>query len=79
MGRLTKAELVRLAGELDVADPATMNKPDLVEAVVKAGGVPLERLTKEELLRLGRGTGAELRTSMTKPELIAALRTGPQE
>jgi hypothetical protein len=55
-----------------------MNKPDLVEAVVRVGGVPLDRLAKEELLRLGRGTGAELRTAMTKPELIAALRSRPE-
>jgi hypothetical protein len=54
-----------------------MSKQDLVEAVVRVGGVPLDRLNKDELLRLGRGTGAELRTSMTKPELIAAIRTSP--
>jgi hypothetical protein len=52
-----------------------MTKQDLVEAVVRAGGVPLDRLNRDELLRLGRGGGAELRTSMTKPELIAAIRT----
>ena len=56
--------------ELDVADASTMNKQDLVEAVVQVGGVPLDELNEGELLRLGRGTGAELRTSMTKPELI---------
>jgi hypothetical protein len=77
VGRLTKTELIRLAGELDVADPSTMSKQDLVEAVVRVGGVPLDRLNKDELLRLGRGTGAELRTSMTKPELIAAITTSP--
>ena len=73
--RLTKAELIRLAGQLDVADSSTMNKQDLVRAVVRVGGVPLDRLNKDELLRLGRGTGAELQTSMTKPELIAAIST----
>jgi hypothetical protein len=52
-----------------------MTKQDLVEAVVRAGGVPLDQLNRDELLRLGRGGGAELRTSMTKPELIAAIRT----
>jgi hypothetical protein len=73
--RLTKAELIRLAGQLDVADSSTMNKQDLVRAVVRVGGVPLDRLNKDELLRLGRGSGAELQTSMTKPELIAAIST----
>jgi hypothetical protein len=52
-----------------------MTKQDLVEAVVRAGGVPLDRLNRDELLRLGRGGGAELRGSMTKPELIVAIRT----
>jgi hypothetical protein len=52
-----------------------MNKEDLVRAVVRVGGVPLDRLNKDELVRLGRGTGAELQTSMTKPELIAAIGT----
>ena len=32
-----------------------MNKQDLVEAVVRVGGVPLDQLNKGELLRLGRG------------------------
>ncbi len=52
-----------------------MTKQDLVEAVVRAGGVPLDRLSRDELLRLGRGGGADLRSSMTKPELIVAIRT----
>ena len=51
-----------------------MTKEDLVEAVVRAGGVPLDQLNKDELQRLGRGTGAELRSSMTKAELITAIR-----
>ena len=51
-----------------------MTKQDLVEAVVRAGGVPLDRLSRDELLRLGRGGGADLRSSMTKPEVIAAIR-----
>ena len=46
-----------------------------MEAVVRAGGVPLDRLNRDELPRLGRGGGAELRSSMTKPELIVAIRT----
>ena len=75
VGRLTRAELDRLAGALDVADASTMSKQDLVEAIVRAGGVPLDRLNKAELLRLGRGTGADLRGSMTKPELIAVIST----
>ena len=58
-----------------MADSSTMNKQDLVQAVVRVGGVPLDRLNKDELLRLGRETGAELRTSMTKPELIATIRS----
>ena len=52
-----------------------MTRQDLVEGVVRAGGVPLDQLNKDELLRLGRGGGAELRTSMTKPEHIVAIRT----
>ena len=52
-----------------------MTKQDLVRAVVRVGGVPLDRLNRDELLRLGRGAGAELRGSMTKPELIAAIST----
>jgi hypothetical protein len=75
VGQLTKAELNRLAGELDVADSSTMNKQDLVQAVVRVGGVPLDRLNKDELVRLGRGNGVELRTSMSKPELIATIRS----
>ena len=51
-----------------------MTKQDLVEAVVRACGVPLDRLSRDELLRLGRGGGADLRSSMTKPEVIAAIR-----
>ena len=52
-----------------------MTKQDLVEAIVRVGGVPLDRLSRDELLRLGRGGGVELRSSMTKPELIVAIST----
>ena len=39
-----------------------MNRQDLVEAVVRAGGVPLDRLNKDELLRLARLLGIRLLT-----------------
>ena len=74
VGRFTKAELIRLAGQLDVADSSTMNKQDLVQAVVRVGGVPWTGSTRRTCCGWA-GNRCELQTSMTKPELIAAVST----
>ena len=73
MDALTKNDLLRLAGELQIDGHAAMSKPELIRAIARVDGVHLDVLTKSELLRLARRGGTEVRTSMTKDELIAAI------
>ena len=70
---LTKNDLMRLAGELQIDGHAAMSKPELITAIAQADGAHLGLLTKSELLRLARRSGSEVRASMTKDELIAAI------
>jgi hypothetical protein len=72
---LTKEQLVRLAGDLEVEGQYAMNKQELIDALSKAGGVSLGSLTKEELLRVARHADHDVTASMTKGELIAAVTT----
>lgn len=50
-----------------------MSKQELIETIIRHGGVPASALSKEELLRIARSTGSEVGTSMTKAELITAI------
>jgi hypothetical protein len=72
---LTKEQLLRLNGDLELAGHSAMSKQELIGAITREGGVPVGALSKEELLRVARNTGAEVGTSMTKDELIAAIDT----
>ncbi len=68
---LTRDQLVRVTEELELGVPTATSKHELVEAIVRQGGIPANALLKEELLRVARNTGSEVNTSMTKAELIA--------
>jgi hypothetical protein len=72
---LTKEQLLRLAGDLEVEGQYAMNKQELIDALGRAGGVSLGSLTKEELLRVARHADYDVTTSMTKDELIATVTT----
>jgi hypothetical protein len=73
VGALTKAQLLRLTGDLELEGQSAMSKDELIDAVAREGGVPIGTLSKEELLRVARSAGCEVGTSMTKDELIAAI------
>jgi hypothetical protein len=70
---LTRGELQRLAGDLPSAGGPDMTKDQLVMAIVRAGGAPLDDLTNAELVRLGRRRGERVNAKMNKRELMAAL------
>jgi hypothetical protein len=72
---LTKGDLLRLTDGLDIEGRSSMSKPELVDAIIREGGVELNALTREELLRLGRAVGSDVQTSMTKNDLIAVIST----
>ena len=59
----------------DIEGHAAMSKRELIDAIVREGGVPLSTLSKDELLRVARSTGSEEGTSMTKDELMAVIDT----
>ena len=54
---LTKEQLLRLTGDLDVEGQSTMSKQELIDAVVRGGGVRVSALSNEELFRV-RGAPA---------------------
>ena len=70
---LTKDQLLRLTEDLELEVQPATSKHELVEAIVRKGGIPASALLKDELLRVARNTGSEVSTSMTKSELIAAI------
>jgi hypothetical protein len=72
---LTKEQLLRLTEALELEGQSAMSKQELIEAIVRDGGVPISALSKEELLRIARSTGSDVGGSMTKAELIAAIDT----
>ena len=72
---LTKDQLLRLAEDLELESQSAASKQELIEAIIRNGGVPASALSKEELLRIARSTGSEVGTSMTKAELITAIDT----
>jgi hypothetical protein len=72
---LTKEQLLRLTEALEVEGQSAMSKQELIEALVRDGGVPISALSKEELLRIARSTGSDVGGSMTRAELIAAIDT----
>jgi hypothetical protein len=72
---LTKDQLLRLAEDLELESQAAASKQELIEVIIRNGGVPASALSKEELLRIARSTGSEVGTSMTKAELITAIDT----
>jgi hypothetical protein len=72
---LTKDQLLRLAEDLKLESQSAASKQELIEAIIRNGGVPASALSKEELLRIARSTGSEVGTSMTKAELITAIGT----
>jgi hypothetical protein len=70
---LTKDQLLRVTEDLEIESQPTTSKQDLIEVIIRSGGVPASTLSKEELLRIARSTGSEVGTSMTKAELITAI------
>jgi hypothetical protein len=72
---LTKDQLLRLTEDLERESQSATSKQELIEAIIRNGGVPASALSKEELLRIARSTGSEAGTSMTKAELITAIGT----
>jgi hypothetical protein len=73
LAALTKGDLLRLTGGLGIEGGSSMSKPELVDVIIREGGVELKALTREELLRLGRAVGSDVQTSMTKDDLIAEV------
>ena len=63
------------AEDLELESQSAASKQELIEAIIRKGGVPASALSKEELLRIARSTGSEVGTSMTKAELITAIDT----
>jgi hypothetical protein len=72
---LTKDQLLGLTEDLELESQSAASKQELIEAILRKGGVPASALSKEELLRIARSTGSEVGTSMTKAELISAIDT----
>src|ERR1700750_2879884 len=72
---LTKDQLLRLAEDLELESQSAASKQELIEAIIRSGGVPASALSKEELLRIARSAGSEMGSSMTKAELITAIDT----
>ena len=70
---LTRAELQRLADDLEVTGGPDLTKEQLDTAIVRAGGARLDDLTNAELLRLGRRRGDRVTSKMNKTDLLAAL------
>jgi hypothetical protein len=72
---LTKDQLLGLTEGLELESQSAASKQELIEAILRKGGVPASALSKEELLRIARSTGSEAGASMTKAELITAIGT----
>ena len=70
---LTKDQLLRVMEDLELERQPAASKQELIEVIIRNGGVPASALSKEELLRIARSTGSEVGTSMTKAELITAI------
>jgi hypothetical protein len=70
---LTKDQLLRVMEDLELESQPATSKQELIEVIIRNGGVPASALSKEELLRIARSTGSEVGTSMTKAELITAI------
>ena len=70
---LTKDQLLHLTEDLELESQPATSKQELIEVIIRSGGVPASALSKEELLRIARSTGSEVGTSMTKAELITAI------